>query len=252
MAPNRRSQLLTGVTGALGAHLVDQLAARSDVGTIWTMVRAADDTAATTRLQKSLLVRGIKLNPEQENKIVALSCDLSKSDLGLSQHMFSELSSKVTMIIHSAWAVNFNIPVQSFEDQHIKAVWNLIQLSLSVHAPQPARFYFCSSVSSAGASPRPGTVPESIVSSPAYAQRTGYAQSKYVTEHVARNAVRSVGAHARVLRIGQLVGDTKIGTWNTTEGIPMMIQTAQTLGALPELNEVRLQPLSLKYLYPLT
>ncbi|GAW27379.1 putative nrps-like enzyme [Rosellinia necatrix] len=44
-------------------------------------------------------------------------------------------------------------------------------------------------------------------------------------------------APAQVLRIGQLVGDTAVGEWNATEGVPMMIQTAVTIGALPMLDE---------------
>ena len=52
--------------------------------------------------------------------------------------------------------------------------------------------------------------------------------------------MKDVGAQARVLRIGQLAGDSKVGEWNTTEGIPLMIQTAVTLGALPQLDEVSL------------
>ncbi|WXC42822.1 hypothetical protein SNK03_002592 [Fusarium graminearum] len=192
---------------------------------------------ATERLHKSLETRGLSLDDEQRGKILALPCDLSRPDLGLSESNLAELQNKLTTIIHSAWAVNFNISVQSFEDQHIKAVHNLIQLSLGVQTPRPARFFFCSSVSSAGGTPRPGQVLESLVPSPAHAQHTGYARSKYVAEHITGNACKA-GAVARVLRLGQLVGDTKVGEWNTTEGIPLMIQTAVTLGALPALNEV--------------
>ncbi|KAJ2996693.1 hypothetical protein NUW58_g889 [Xylaria curta] len=72
---------------------------------------------------------------------------------------------------------------------------------------------------------------------PAHAQNTGYARSKYVAEHITRNAMRNARAPAHVLRIGQLVGDTVVGEWNATEGVPMMIQTAVTLGALPMLDE---------------
>ncbi|KPM40567.1 hypothetical protein AK830_g5985 [Neonectria ditissima] len=229
--------LLTGVTGALGAHVLAQLTTKPSVGAVWTMVRASDDSAASERLYSSLETRGIKLTPGQKAKVVALSCDLSQANLGLDTSRIEQLSSKLTLVIHSAWAVNFNIPVESFENQHIRAVHNLIQLSLSVKTPKQARFFFCSSVSSAGGSPRPGKVLESYVPSPSHAQKTGYARSKYVAEHITRNAMRNVSAASRVLRIGQLAGDTKTGAWNTTEGIPLMIQTAVTLGALPALNE---------------
>ncbi|KOC07407.1 hypothetical protein AFLA70_31g004981 [Aspergillus flavus AF70] len=41
----------------------------------------------------------------------------------------------------------------------------------------------------------------------------------------------------KVLRIGQIVGDTATGYWNPTEAIPLRLRTAKTLGALPALDE---------------
>lgn len=41
-----------------------------------------------------------------------------------------------------------------------------------------------------------------------------------------------------MLRIGQLCGDTKGGVWNETEAWPLMFASANTVGCLPELNEV--------------
>ena len=105
------------------------------------MVRAASEAAASDRVDSSLANRGLTLTQEQRSKVVALPCDLSKHDLGLGESRIQELSTKLTTVIHSAWAVNFNISVSSFEDQHIKAVHNLIQLTLSVQTPRPARFF---------------------------------------------------------------------------------------------------------------
>ncbi|KAL0936953.1 nrps-like enzyme [Colletotrichum truncatum] len=235
--PENEVVLVTGVTGGLGAHILAQLTSLPHISEVWAAVRAANDTAARTRITASLSSRGIYLTPSQQAKVVPLATDLGLSDFGLGTSRLSELKSKLTMVIHSAWAVNFNIPVQSFEDQHIKAVYSLIQLCQSVETPAPARFFFCSSVSAAGGTPRPGIVKEGPVPTPRNAQGTGYARSKYVSEHITRNANLTVGASARVLRIGQLVGDSKVGEWNTTEGVPLMIQTAVTLGALPTLDE---------------
>lgn len=204
------------------------------------MIRASTDQEAAERLADSLDTRAIKLSPEEHAKVVPLACNFSHPDLGLQPERLSSLLSSLTCCIHSAWAVNFNIPVQSFENEHLKATHNLIQLCLSVKTPEPARFYFCSSVSAAGGSPRPGTVPEGPVNTPMYAQNTGYAKSKYVAEHITLNSAKDYGAPARVLRIGQLVGDTRAGVWNATEGIPLMMQTATTIGCLPALDEVSL------------
>jgi acyl-CoA synthetase (AMP-forming)/AMP-acid ligase II/UDP-glucose 4-epimerase len=230
--------ILTGVTGGLGAHLLSQLVRDPTVSTVWALVRASSEHAALERTLQSLSSRGICLSVEEIRKIVAVPSDLSKPDFGLEASKIVQLRSSLTLVIHSAWAVNFNISVESFEDQHIKAVPNFINLCQSTTHGSPARFYFCSSVSSTGGTPRPGTVPETPVRDIAHVQGTGYAQSKYVAEQIVRNAMKDAGAQARVLRIGQLVGDSKVGEWNTTEGIPLMIQTAVTLGALPQLDEV--------------
>ena len=110
------------------------------------MVRAPTDTAASERVFSSLRARGIELSPSESSKVVPLACDLSRSDFGLSPSRLAALTRILTVVIHSAWAVNFNIPVQSFENQHIKAVHNLIQQCLWVQTPEPAQFFFCSSV----------------------------------------------------------------------------------------------------------
>ncbi|KAI1420074.1 hypothetical protein F5Y12DRAFT_788519 [Xylaria sp. FL1777] len=235
--PDKDVVLVTGVTGGLGAHLLAQLVSRANVSSVWAMVRAPSDTEAADRVFSSLKARGIGLSPGESSKVVPLACDLSRPDFGLSPSRLAALTRILTLVIHSAWAVNFNIPVKSFENQHIRAVHNLIQQCLRVQTPDPARFFFCSSVSAAGGTPRPGTVVEGPVTNPAHAQNTGYARSKYVAEHITFKAMQNARAPAQVLRIGQLIGDTVVGEWNPTEGMPMMIQTAVTLGALPMLDE---------------
>ncbi|KAG9185968.1 hypothetical protein G6011_02524 [Alternaria panax] len=236
-APVRHIVVLTGVTGGLGAHLLAQLIGNPEVSEVWALVRASSDLAALERTLKSLSARGLSPTQEQLQKVIAVPSDLSKPDFGLGKDRFDQLRWKVTLVIHSAWAVNFNISVQSFEKEHIAAVQNLINLCQASFPGDKARFFFCSSVSSAAGTPRPGTVPEGPVANISHVQKTGYARSKYVAENIVLNAAKQAGADARVLRIGQLVGDSRVGQWNTTEGIPLMIQTAVTLGALPALDE---------------
>lgn len=143
----------------------------------------------------------------------------------------------LTPRLSSAWAVNFNLGIQSFEEQHIKGVHNLVQFSLSVSTPTPARFFFCSSIASGLGSPRPATISETPIFDLKAALPQGYARSKLVSEHITWNAARDAGALTRILRIGQIVGDKKTGLWNDTEAIPLIIRSALTLKALPALDE---------------
>ena len=139
-------------------------------------------------------------------------------------------------MIHCAWSVNFNLTLESFEKDCIAGANHLINLCLRAGAPTPARFSFCSSVSVVAATPG-DVAPEDLPPSLLHAQNMGYAQSKLCTEHIVSRAAQQTGIKARVLRVGQIIADTKHGVWNATEAIPMIFQTAQTLGALPALDE---------------
>lgn len=150
----------------------------------------------------------------------------------------------MSSVVHCAWAVNFNLQLGSFVGDCIAGVAHLLDLCLAARAPQPASFNFCSSISTVFNTAReaPGveavTVREALPPSLACAQGMGYAQSKLVAEHVcARAAAAARGMRARVLRVGQIVGDERHGVWSATEAVPLMLRSAVTLGALPALDE---------------
>lgn len=116
---------------------------------------------------------------------------------------------------------------------NLSGVTHLIRLASK--SPTRAPFNFCSSVSAVARNPvslAPEAAPELE-----WAQGMGYAQSKAVAEHVCARAGRDTNVPVRVLRVGQIVGDTRHGVWNPTEAIPMMLQTAVTVGSLPRLKE---------------
>ncbi|KAK3670874.1 putative NRPS-like protein biosynthetic cluster [Recurvomyces mirabilis] len=234
---SRHTVLLTGATGNLGAFILADLLRRGEVKEIIVLARASSHETAKQRIKQSLTDRKIGLTPEQEERIRPLACDLSQPDLALPVPHLEHILESVTCTIHSAWAVNFNLGVRSFEDQHIRGTFNLINLCIRSHLSQPASFFFCSSVSTASSTPKPATIPERIIEDLSHAQKTGYGRSKMVAEHITAKAMQNTGMRARVLRIGQLSGDTKAGIWNDTEAIPLMLRSAITTGVLPAVDE---------------
>jgi thioester reductase-like protein len=231
-------QLLTGATGSLGAHILAQLLLQDNVKAIYCLVRASSPSKAHDRVFATLAAKKLDSLPNP-SKVICLPADLSRQDLGLDTAVINRLKKTLTTLIHGAWAVNFNLGVRSFEQQHIKGACNLIKLCLSTSTSQPARFYFCSSISAAAGTPLPAVIAEAHVPEFAHAQKMGYARSKLVTERIVKMAAEQTGMVATVLRVGQIIGDSEEGIWNTTEAIPLMIQSAVTMGALPALDEVR-------------
>lgn len=230
--------VITGATGSLGAHVVARLASQDNVSKIYCLVRASSEAAGQKRVRQSLMERHVyhTLSANALRKIVVLPVSLADPRLGLKDETYEQVSSEVTGVIHCAWSVNFNMGLESFEKDCIAGTRHLIDLCLSSKRESPARLAFCSSVSAVARTPGNIAV-EDLPESLSHAQNMGYAQSKLVTEHICRRAQAQTGMLARVVRVGQIVADTCQGVWNATEAIPMIFQTAETVGALPALDE---------------
>lgn len=230
--------VVTGATGSLGAHVVARLALSERIHKVYCLVRASSIESANDRVRQSMQERRVydTLSATSWKKIVFMPANLANTHLGLDTKTYRSLASNITGLIHCAWSVNFNFALESFENDCIAGTRHLLDLCLRSGRPTPARFAFCSSVSAVAATPG-NMAPEDLPPSLLHAQNMGYAQSKLVTEHIVDRAAKATGMSARVLRVGQIVADTKYGVWNATEAIPMIFQTAETIEALPKLDE---------------
>jgi thioester reductase-like protein len=165
------------------------------VSTIYCLTRRASSLDAVLN---SLAEKDLYVDPEQM-KIVAFDSCLDKPDFGLTleEDMIRHMLDSVSLIIHTAWPVNFNLPLTEFEP-HIKGLYNLIQFLHSVHRREPAVMMFCFSVSTALGSPS-DEIPEKPIALDCALM--GYGQSKLVGECIVSNA-RHSGARA-YFRIGR-------------------------------------------------
>lgn len=234
-------QLLTGSTGQVGAHVLSKLIRRDNVEKVHCLVRARTAEAGRTRIEAALRNAHIldELRSSELEKVVALPCDLGDPSgrLGLQPATYLSLCESVTSIIHNAWSVNFNMSLSSFESQCIRPTFDLINMALSSPLVQKPTFTFVSSIASvlqAGAD-LDGRVSETRHGWNSVAPM-GYGQSKWVAEEMCANASEKAGLTTRVLRVGQVAGDTTHGIWKAAEAIPTMVQTALTIGALPTIE----------------
>lgn len=169
-------------------------------------------------------------------KIVALAADLSDAALGLGEGLFREISKEADAVYHAGWSVNFNQRLRSFEKDCIAGVHHLLNLCVA-NRVSPARFIFFSSIGTVLSGNYEGGIPEKVPTSFSDARPTGYARSKYVAEHICSSAAESMGIPVAIVRVGQIVGDTARGVWNTSEASPLMLRSVTTIKALPELHE---------------
>jgi thioester reductase-like protein len=227
--PAKETVLLTGSTGALGSYLLDTLLHDPSIAHIFCLNRSPDGLKVQSQRNLS---RNLSATFDP-NRVTFLHANLSDKFLGLDPSTFSNLSQQLTLIIHNAWPVNFNLSLSSFTP----SLSSLIPLlSLAASSPLHPKFLFISSISSVLSHHTPSSLtPESVIDSPAAAGPNGYAQSKYIAEHVLAYAASRLGLPISFARVGQIAGAVKrAGLWNRSEWFPSLIISSAHIGAVPE------------------
>ena len=222
---NLETVVLTGSTGALGSYLLDRLLANPAVGHVHCLNRAPASLAIQMGRNKA---RGLVL--EFESRTTFHCCDLSSPMLGLPADKYTEFLASITLIIHNAWPVNFNLDLFSFRPQ-LDGVVNLIDFA----SKSSAQLLFVSSVSSVMAyRSQNARIPEQVISADSSPAPNGYAESKYLSELLLDYAGQKLHTCSSIARVGQLAGPVNgIGVWNATEWFPSLVISSCHTGALP-------------------
>lgn len=174
------------------------------------------------------------------SKAVFLKTEFGDGKFGLSDETYSRLLSTVTIFIHSAWSVDFNLSLESYEATHIAGTRRLIEFaSVSAHKPTVVFISSIASVGNWGSVAQDGSaVPESITTlfDSTITLPQGYGESKYVAAGVLANASHRLGIKTAIIRAGQLAGpiiQANGAAWNRHEWLPTLIHTSKILKKLP-------------------
>ncbi|KAH9894571.1 hypothetical protein F4778DRAFT_772385 [Xylariomycetidae sp. FL2044] len=241
--------LLTGSTGSLGAYVLAELARTRHVTKIYCTYRSLgtadlqkERETALSRLMKATKAAGMHINAENMAKI---ELNMNGRNGNVEQPTFSRLAKDVTHIIHLAWPMDFHRTLESF-DPHLRMLEALIDLARGARVvggggtrKQRTRLIFASSIATMRNYQGHGNAPETIIQDPVVAASTGYAQAKWVCEHVVSHAAQEFREDVVpvVVRIGQLSGpEGSDGVWKTGEHIPALVKACNSMKTFPSLN----------------
>ncbi|KAL8728735.1 MAG: hypothetical protein Q9166_005222 [cf. Caloplaca sp. 2 TL-2023] len=227
---------LTGSTGALGPHLLRVLVDDTTISRIYCLNRSAD-----ARQRHHAMSAKRSIPPPDDSKVKYLKTDFSRDSLGLETAVFEEMKSKVNVIVHNAWKVDFKHSLRSYEDIHIRGIRQLVDWS--IYSPHCPRIIFVSSASAVGnwvlmhkaQALKPPSIPESFICDYEAAQQMGYGESKHVAERILDVVNKQSGLPVTILRVGQIAGSTLLNDlpWPEQEWIPSLIKTSKSIGSLP-------------------
>ncbi|XDG01089.1 hypothetical protein ABKA04_000704 [Annulohypoxylon sp. FPYF3050] len=224
--------ILTGSTGTVGTFMLRALLDRPGVGHIFCLNRSEDSrTLQINRFSSAgLETDGL------DSRVTFLQADLAQPFLGLDTKTLETLRSRVGLVIHNAWPVNFNLGLQSFRP-HLAGLVNLFAFSAS-SAPRVMRVFFVSSVGAVSGKPAKndkGLTPETVTESLDTPSANGYGRSKFLSELLCDTAARHLGIPVSFARIGQVAGTVRRpGVWNKSEWLPSLVLSSLHIGCLPE------------------
>ncbi|EPQ50946.1 acetyl-CoA synthetase-like protein [Gloeophyllum trabeum ATCC 11539] len=227
--------ILTGSTGSLGTFILHSLLLNARVKKVFAFNRSGS-SPSMQRQQRSYKERGLDVsvleNAAAFGKLVFHDVQVNQRKFGLADDVFIAIHSSVTLVIHNAWALNFNWSLATFEPVHLKGLRNFVDFALTSPRDRAPRIAFTSSIASAGAYTK-GPVPEESVDDPSMCLPQGYARSKYVGERILAIAREKTGLPTISFRIGQISGDSRRGIWNETDNVPALVRGCQELAAIP-------------------
>lgn len=226
LAPPVRTVLLTGATGLLGAHLVEALAARTDLQLL-CLVRAASDAEAERRLAEALAAYAIP--PPPAHRVRAFAADLAAPRLGLRADRWAELAARADAVLHAGARVSWLAPYAALRAPNVHGTAALLELAAEGRA-RP--FHFVSTISTA---PEDGDEDSALTLAAARAG-TPYGLSKWIAEAL----VRRSGLPVSVYRPGMIAGSTRTGHGNPDDFIHRYLAGAAELGLYLDLEEARL------------
>ncbi|MCJ1356776.1 MAG: hypothetical protein MMC33_006772 [Icmadophila ericetorum] len=198
--------VLTGSTGALGSYLLNALLAEPTMTHIYCLNRVVNSSALQLERNRS---RGLSTHINSD-RVSFLFADLSLENLGLQPDAYSNLQDSVTLVIHNAWPVNFNLSLPSFRPQ-LDGLINLIKFTAS--AKYTPHLFFVSSISSVLLQHTVShQIPEEVISIHSAPLANGYAESK----------------------VGQIAGAVKYaGLWNKAEWFPSLVISSIQVVTVP-------------------
>ncbi len=196
--------LLTGATGFLGSHVLEELLSNTDAK-VYCLVRGKNAIDAKERLMKIMdFYFDDKYNHMLDDRIIVIHGDLTKNALGLDQQTYATLGEKVSTVIHTAALVKHFGDYAEFEKVNVKGTKEVIGFSEKYHT----RLFMVSTTSVSGTSVR-GANDCLFTENDFYIgqnyENSVYVRSKFEAENLVFKAINN-GLSAAILRVGNLTG----------------------------------------------
>jgi thioester reductase-like protein len=213
--------MLTGATGFLGAHLLDELLRRGRT-TIYALVRCRDHEDGRARIRANQ-ARYDRWDEEYDDRIVVVPGDLAQPYFGMEPDRFDDVAARLDAVYHNGATVDTLSPYGALSAANVGGTHEALRLA---SRGRLKRLHYVSTIAVAAFEGR-GEVPADSSS--------GYEQSKWVAEELVRRA-GAAGLPVTIFRPAMISGDTRTGGCNAADSFYRFVRGCIAFGAYPDVE----------------
>jgi fengycin family lipopeptide synthetase D len=203
-----KAVLLTGATGYLGAHILEQLLNVPST-VIYCLVRKHKNQVLDSKVKERMAFYfGTEILQKMTGRVKCVEGDLSLENIGIHPQTIDELKANVDSIIHCGGDVRHYGEREHFQKVNVQSTKYLLHLAEETNA----RFHYVSTLSVAGHAENDPNEFEFFESDFDRGQMLDnvYLESKFQAEKIVREAMEK-GMRATIYRVGNLVGNSRTG-----------------------------------------
>ncbi|EPS33367.1 hypothetical protein PDE_08329 [Penicillium oxalicum 114-2] len=249
-APSEGRVFLTGATGFLGAHILQQLLSMETVKQVACLARSQAGLSASARIQQTLEKYDLwDGRLELTHKIMVLEGDLRDSKLGLGEEQYTWLTEWASVIFHVGAKVNWCDPYEAHYESNVVGMRNILQAATM---GSRKALHYVSSIDVWSVSGFINNIDRVYEDEPlmphlnALPYDTGYSASQFVAEELLQRA-RARGLPAAIYRPGFIVGHSQIGRSNANDYFSRLIMGCIQSGYFPDLDSQYLEYVTVDY-----
>jgi len=221
---------LTGATGFLGGHLLDELLAATSAD-IYCLIRDHDSETGRVTLKKGRETRPLFPN-EKSHRVIPISGDLSEPLFGLAEKKFNDLADNIDAVYHNGAHINTIYSYPRLKAANVNGTREILKLAgrgekKSVHFISTVAVFYGQNRSYVSEDDRP-KIAEDL--------KWGYRRTKQVGEKMMIDA-RKEGIPASIYRISRIMGHSETGViHNLNDFLCSMIKGCIVLGTYPDID----------------
>ncbi|SHL37249.1 non-ribosomal peptide synthetase [Flavobacterium chilense] len=121
---------LTGVTGFVGSHLLEELLQHTRAR-IYCLVRAVSPERGLERIKQTFEKFKLSWLSDYDSKVIALTGDLSLPNFGMNAVDYQFLTEQIQVIYHSGSSVSYVQPYELIKKSNIDGLHNVIDLAVT-------------------------------------------------------------------------------------------------------------------------